>query len=79
MNLEKALALKTKQDSHYQSLLQQAREKESAFLSLRSTLTQSQQEILDGYISACEELDHCLIQLAYDLGREERGTLRLIK
>ena len=54
---------------HYQNCLQDVQDTEPAFLAIRESLTPEQQEQLDAYLSACEELEHCLTLLAYQLHR----------
>ena len=55
-------------DEWYQQCLRAVEEKEAVFLAIRDALTTEQQEQLDGYIAACEELEHALVPLAYRLG-----------
>lgn len=47
---------------------------EPACLRIRESLTQDQQEALDDYISACEEVMFSLVYSAYVLGRRQGGT-----
>ena len=70
MDWTQELALRASQDEHYQNCLQEVQELEELFLRLRDMLTTPQRELLDRYISACEELDHTAVRLAYQLGRE---------
>ena len=69
-NWKDILMLRTGGDAWYQQCLQEVRELEAEFLQVRADLTPAQQETLDRYIAACEELEHALAQLAYRLGRE---------
>lgn len=70
MEWTQELAIKAAQDKHYQNCLQEVQELEEMFLRLREMLSIPQRELLDRYIAACEELDHIMVQLAYQLGRE---------
>ena len=54
----------------YQECLENVKAAEPGFLAIRQTLSPAQQEQLDAYLSACEELDHCLTLLAYQVHRE---------
>lgn len=47
---------------------------EDAYYSLRDSLPEGQRITLESYISACEELDHGMLLMAYEEGRE-RGQL----
>ena len=58
------LLLRAKEDSYYQSCLEEVKRWEAAYLALRNSLPQMQRMAVEGYISACEELDHALLQLA---------------
>ena len=51
-------------DHHYQACLAEVKRLEPGFLVLRDSLTGQQRQILDGYLSACEEMDHALLMLA---------------
>ena len=70
MDWTQELAIKAAQDKHYQNCLQEVQELEELFLRLREMLSTPQRELLDRYISACEELDHARAHLAYRIGRE---------
>ena len=59
---------------HYQNCLQDVQDTEPAFLAIRESLTPEQQEQLDAYLSACEEQEHCLTLLAYQLHRNVEET-----
>ena len=58
------LTEKAKHDPCYQQCLTEVRELEPMFLKIRSSLSELQQQALDAYIGACEELDHALLLLA---------------
>ena len=62
------IALASRGDAWYQQCLADLQAKEPAFLAIRETLTEGQQEQLDAYIAACEELEHSKIYIAYELG-----------
>ena len=72
MELEYQLAEMAKQDKLYQESLHALQDQEDLFISIRNSLPPLQQKQLDRYISACEELDHRLMQLAYRLGAESK-------
>ena len=59
-------------DECYQNCLKEVQELEELFLRLREMLSTPQRELLDRYISACEELDHAKVHLAYRMGQEEK-------
>ena len=61
----KELTEKAKNDPYFLQCLEEVRALEPLFLKIRSTLPELQQKTLDAYISACEELDHALLILAY--------------
>ena len=56
--------------SVYQEKLEEVKRLEPAFLALRDSLPEEQRQILESYLSACEELDHELLCTAVDLLRE---------
>lgn len=62
--IEELMALAAS-DPWYQECLADVNAREPAFLTIRDTLTVTQQEQLDGYIAACEELEHSLVLLAH--------------
>ena len=53
--------------AHYHCL---ALELEPDFLRLRSSLSEEDRNLLDQYLTACEEMDNALTRIAYALGRE---------
>ena len=69
-NWKDILVLRASTDKWYQQCLQEVRALETEFLEVRATLTPEQQDALDRYIAACEELEHALTQLAYHLGQK---------
>ncbi len=70
LNWQDLLTERAKQDAWYAQWLHEVRTLEPRFYSLRSQLSEEQQELLDDYISACEILESCRTLLAYQLGRE---------
>ena len=54
---------RAKNDPWYQECLRVCREREPELVKLRTSLTPQEQEILDLYIAACEELQFALIFL----------------
>ena len=70
------------EDPEYQEKLEAVKQAEPAFLALREMLTEGQRQVLDEYLSACEELDHELLSSAELLlrsrfRREVYGILKL--
>ena len=63
MTDEKLMGL-AKNDPNYHACLEEVRRWEPVYLALRDALPQMQRMAVEGYISACEELDHALLQLA---------------
>ena len=63
MTEEKLMEL-AKNDPNYQACLEEVRRWEPAYLALRESLPDMQKRSLENYISACEELDHAMFQLA---------------
>ena len=59
-----ALLEQAKNDSQYQSCLEELKRLEPEFLAWRDTLEENRRNILDDYLSACEELDHALLMVA---------------
>ena len=43
---------------------------EGAYYALRDSLLEEQRTVLESYICACEELDHAMLRLAYEEGKE---------
>ena len=68
----KVLADRSRQDPWYQTCLSMVQEREAEYLALRKTLPEAQQEILEDYLAACQELEDSLVLLAYQLGREQK-------
>ena len=65
------LVLRAAADEWYQKCLKDVKAREPDFLAIRGKLPLSQQQALDGYIAACEELEHALALLSYRLGQEK--------
>lgn len=57
-----------KLDRHYQNCLAEVQRLEPSFLALRDSLPEEQRQVLEHYLSACEELDHALAVLARQNG-----------
>ena len=58
-----------KADPWYQEWLAKANSLETEFRRIRDALPKEDQNLLDDYISACEELDNSMTLLAYHQGR----------
>jgi len=71
MQWEERLTQLAKDDPWYQQLLRECEEAEPEFLRIRASLPPSDQEMLDRYISLCEELGHRMTCLGW-LIREEK-------
>lgn len=63
LNWYEQLVKRAGRDPTYQACLAEVKRLEPGFLALRDSLTVQQREILEGYLSACGELDHALLQL----------------
>jgi hypothetical protein len=68
-DLLQSLYSAAKKDPWYNECLRICQERESAFLGIRSQLTEQAQETLDLYIAACEDLQFSLVILAYSINR----------
>ena len=66
----KILAWKSGQDEEYQECIQKVNKREIAYLRIRNNLPIEQQEELEEYLTACQELGDCMTRLAFQLGRE---------
>ena len=64
---EQRLSAAVKNDPIYQQLLSDCEAMEQDFLRIRQILTKPEQEILDRYISLCEELEYRRTSLAMDM------------
>ena len=69
MELNKLIALRANADEWYQQCLAEVKNRETAFLNIREMLAENQREQLDAYVSACEELEHSKIYIAYEIGK----------
>ena len=59
-------------DPWYQDCAKDVQQRTAAYEAICSTLTPQQQEDLDLYIAACEELEHTAVFVAYQIGREHQ-------
>lgn len=69
MQWEEKLTQMASVDPWYQQLLRDCEEAEQDFLRIRASLPEADRELLDRYISLCEELGHrmtCLARLIRD-------------
>ena len=55
---------RVKNDPQYQACLEEVKRLEPEFLALRDTLEENRRNVLDAYLSACEEMDHALLMAA---------------
>ena len=70
MEMLEKLTDQAKCDPLYQQCLAEIKRLEPEFLQLQDSLSESQQQILEAYLSACEELDHALLLLAIGMLRK---------
>ena len=68
MGWEEKLFEKARTDSWYQTCLAELKERAVEYEKILEMLPPEQQDAVEGYIAACEELDHALVILAYTLG-----------
>ena len=65
MEWYKKLMKLAKQDPNYQICLTEVSQIEPEFMSLKDSLTEEQKKVLERYLTACDELDHALLMLAF--------------
>lgn len=70
MDWKEEMYRRAKVDPWHQACLQRVNGMEGAFLTIRDSLSLSQQEQLDAYIAACEELEYSLIYIVREMDRE---------
>ena len=58
-----------RRDPEYQALLARCRELEGPYRALLESLPPERQELLEAYISLCEELEHRMTVLACEIPR----------
>ena len=58
-----------KADKNYQELLQQLKESEKEYMTIRNRLTPEEQEKVEDYIALCEELGYQKMYTAYYCGK----------
>lgn len=68
---EKKLIAAIRADLHYQELLLRCTELESDYIQIKCSLSEENQDKLDLYIAACEELEYRRTVLAYALGTQD--------
>ena len=73
-NFLEELNSRIRNDPWHQECVNEVQKRSAAYEALRSTLNPQQQEDLDLYIAACEELEHSAVFLAYQIGREHQMT-----
>ena len=62
---ERLLLSLLKNDGTYQELLKECGELEIEYLRICDTLLEKDRELLDRYISVCEEMEHQKVRLAF--------------
>ena len=62
------LMLEAEQNTEYQQALQELKNVEEDYTALLESLSAQQREVLERYISACEEMDEALVFAAYQIG-----------
>ena len=60
-------------DVEYQQLLKECLQAEETYKSIVAMLTEEQCVQIERYIALCEELDYRFSQLAYCIGKSEKG------
>lgn len=68
---EKIIAA-AKQDGEYQQLLAQCAEAEREYQQVLTRLPEGDAQLLEDYISSCEEMDHRLLRIAWELGKNHQ-------
>ena len=71
-NFLEELNSRIQNDPWHQECINEVQKRTAAYEALRNTLNPQQQEDLDLYIAACEELEHSAVFAAYQIGREHR-------
>ncbi|MBE6957789.1 MAG: hypothetical protein E7447_01370 [Ruminococcaceae bacterium] len=66
--LWRRLMLSAEQNVEYQKALQELKTVEEDYTALLESLSAEQREVLERYISACEEMDEALVFAAYQIG-----------
>ena len=66
--LWRRLMLSAEQNVEYQKALQELKTVEEDYTTLLESLSAEQREVLERYISACEEMDEALVFAAYQIG-----------
>lgn len=69
------VAARAKTDVFYQELLRECEAKSEVYHSIMDVLSETEREQVDEYIGMCEELEHRMTQLAYEIGRVD-GALK---
>ena len=64
---ENLLQTMIRDDTEYQALLNQCLDIEPAYLDIRNRLMPEDQQILERYLSICEEMDHRKLYLALSI------------
>ena len=73
-NFLEELNSRLQNDPWHRECMKEIEKRTAAYEALRSTLNPQQQEDLDLYIAACEELEHSAVFAAYQIGREHQRT-----
>lgn len=70
-DLELRISDAVKNDTFYQELLHLCKDAEPEYLRIRDALPEHDQELLDQYISTCEEMEYRRTVLAYAIGTRD--------
>ena len=54
-----------------QACIREVEKWEKLYCDIRDSLPEEQRTVLESYLSACEELDHAMLWLAYEEGRAQ--------
>lgn len=65
----------SRDDEWHRTCLEMVQQREAAYFAIRDSLPPQQQEELEDYLAACQELDASLALLAYQLGRQHGGAI----
>ena len=71
---EDKVIAQTKIDPTYKECLAEVEALTPAFMRIRDALSEEEQDALDLYIAACEELQYCFVRPAYEVGLGEGGA-----
>lgn len=71
MEWMKEAAQRAARDARYVECMNRLCTLEAEFLAFRDTLSEEKQNLLDDYLTACEDLDTVLTRYAFKIGQEK--------